>query len=86
VYCGTGPESVVTDHGRQVVLAWSAREPAHGPANVTFLALVDPRSAPVVAEAVVRRPADPVLHRVVVTLFRTPAGRWVVDDLAVRDG
>lgn len=86
VYCGNGPDSVVTDHGRQVVLAWSGREPRHAAVTVTFLALLDPRSAPVIAEAVLRRPADPVPHQVVATLFRTAGGRWVVDDLTVRDG
>lgn len=86
VYCGAGPDSVVTDHGRRAVLAWSARELPHAPVTVTFLTLVDPRSAPVVAEAVVRRSADRVPSRVVVTLFRTAGGRWVVDDLTVRGG
>jgi hypothetical protein len=47
--------------------------------------LLDPRAAPVVVFATVRRRADPVVHRVVLTLFGTPAGGWTVDDVVVLD-
>ncbi len=86
VFCGAGPAVRVSSHGRQVLLAWAAVEFPGRRATVTKIAFLDPRAAPVVADAEITRAADPVAHRVVLTLYRNSSGQWTVDDLAVADG
>jgi hypothetical protein len=50
---------------------------------LTTLVVLDARAAPVVVLAVVRRPSDPAVHRVLVTLFPRPDHTWMVDDVSL---
>lgn len=86
VFCGAGTPMGVSSHGWKVLLGWSALEFPARPATVLAVALLDPRTAPVVAEAEVARAADPTVHRVVLTLYRSSLGQWAVDDLIVVGG
>jgi hypothetical protein len=86
VFCGAGPAAGVSSHGRQVLFGWSAVEFPARPTTVLAVGLLDPRAAPVVADAEVVRATDWVPHRVVLTLYRGSSGQWAVDDLFVVGG
>jgi hypothetical protein len=88
IYCGPPPAAATTlsSHGRRVLTNWSSANAPSTPSAVVALNFVDPRSAPVVVYAVVRRAGDAEYHRVILTLFHRPSGGWAVDDLTVLSG
>jgi hypothetical protein len=79
--CGSGPPpaGVVSPHAARVL-------PRRiGAFTVVRLAIVDPRTAPVVVAAEIEDRADRLRHDILLTAFRSPAGGWFIDDLAVVD-
>ncbi|MDQ1377031.1 MAG: hypothetical protein QOE15_1204 [Acidimicrobiaceae bacterium] len=85
LYCGppAGAGAALSSHARRVLTNWAARNGPPSPAAVVSLAVVDPRTAPVVVYAVIRRAGDADTRQVVLTMFHRPAGGWAVDDLTV---
>ncbi len=81
LYCGSGPPGILSAHAAGVV-AHRAKPPYRG-AAVTDLVLPDPRSRPVVVLVSVTGAGEPVTLHILMTLFRRPAGHWIVDDVAI---
>jgi hypothetical protein len=77
--CGAGPTGTMSPHAAQVL-------PRQGGAfTLVRLAIVDPRTAPVVVAAEIRDRGDRRRHDILLTAFRRPDGTWFVDDIAVVD-
>jgi hypothetical protein len=79
--CGSGPPpaGVLSPHAAHVLPRRA------GPFTVVGLAIVDPRSAPVVVAAEIQDRAGRRRHDILLTAFGSPAGGWFIDDLAIVD-
>lgn len=75
--CGAGPTGVISPHAARVLPRRA------GAFTLVRLAIVDPRTAPVVVAAEIQDRGDRRRHDILLTAFRRPDGGWFVDDFAV---